>query len=49
MNDFQAATKNGKTPLHEAAESGNTDIVQMLLSLGANPHTQDKVYPKLLC
>ena len=40
---MQAAAKNGRTALHEAAESGSSDIVQLLLSNGASPLAEDKV------
>lgn len=40
---LQTAAKNGRTALHEAAESGNTEIVQLLLSHGARPQARDNV------
>lgn len=35
--------KGGSTPLHHAVVSGNLEIVQYLLSCGANINYQDKV------
>ena len=40
---LQAATHNGRTALHEAAESGHNDICQLLLSVGADPQAKNKV------
>ena len=40
---MQAVTRNGRTALHEAAEAGNNEIVQALLSIGARAEMQDKV------
>ncbi|XP_010771531.1 ankyrin-2-like, partial [Notothenia coriiceps] len=33
-----AKTKNGYTPLHQAAQQGNTHIINMLLQHGAKPN-----------
>ena len=35
-------TKIKKTPLHVASEKGKTDIVQYLISIGANKSAKDK-------
>ena len=40
---LQSVTHNGRTALHEAAESGHAEVVRLLLSAGANPYAQDKV------
>lgn len=43
---LQAVKNDGQTALHEAAEAGQTDTVQYLLSIGANTQAQDEVsYP----
>ena len=39
-------TQYNKTPLHHATESGHSNIVQMLLSNGANIEAVDKVINK---
>ena len=39
---LQAVKKNGQTALHEAAEAGHREVVQLLLSVGADGHAQDK-------
>ena len=35
--------QNGRTPLHEAAEAGHLNVVQHLVSSGADVNTKDKV------
>jgi hypothetical protein len=47
---LQLPKEDGQTPLHEAAEGGHKEVVQLLLSLGANPQLVDKVrYPTTQC
>ena len=36
-------TQDNKTPLHHFADSGHSDVVQMLLDKGANIEAVDKV------
>lgn len=43
MCALQAVKNDGQTALHEAAEAGQTDTVQYLLSIGANAQAQDEV------
>jgi ankyrin repeat protein len=40
---WQAVKNDGQTALHEAAEAGQRDTTQYLLSIGANPQAQDEV------
>ena len=35
--------QNGRTPLHEAAEAEHLNVVQYLVSLGADVNMKDKV------
>ena len=35
--------QDGRSPLHEATEKGNMDIVAILLKHGANTNTEDWV------
>ena len=47
---FQAVKNDGQTALHEAAEAGQKDAVEYLLSVGANAQAQDEVRSiPLLC
>ena len=39
----QAVKSDGQTALHEAAEAGQREAVEYLLSLGANTQAQDEV------
>lgn len=43
-NKMQAVTNTKRTALHEAAESGHTEIVKLLLAAGADPHARDEVH-----
>jgi uncharacterized protein len=36
-----ARDKGGRTPLHEAAETNNADVVELLLASGVNVDAQD--------
>ena len=40
-SDVDAQSMNGETPLHIASYHGQLKICQLLLDLGANPHTED--------
>ena len=42
---LQAVKNDGQTALHEAAEAGQKEAVQYLLSVGANAQAQDEVRP----
>ena len=40
---MQAVKNDGQTALHEAAEAGQKESVEYLLSMGANTQAQDEV------
>lgn len=40
---FWFALQNGYTPLHQAAQQGNTHIINVLLQHGAKPNTTTMV------
>jgi len=40
---MQAVKNDGQTALHEAAEAGQKEAVEYLLSVGANAQAQDEV------
>ena len=40
---LQAVKNDGQTALHEAAEAGQKESVEYLLSVGANTQAQDEV------
>lgn len=40
---MQSTRHDGQAPLHEAAEIGNTRLVQAFLALGADANIRDKV------
>lgn len=42
--DVNALDDDGRTLLHSASSSGHLEIVEYLLSLGANPNTHDEEY-----
>ena len=39
----------GATPLHIAADMGNTDIINCLVKAGADPNAADEVRSSCLC
>ena len=39
--DINASNESGTTPMHEAASSGQADVVQMLLDRGARARVRD--------
>ena len=46
---LQAVKNDGQTALHEAAEAGQKEAVEFLLSMGANAQAQDEVSHALSC
>ena len=40
---LQLTRKDGATPLHEAAAAGHTEVVKVLMSVGATPDVTDAV------
>jgi ankyrin repeat protein len=42
--DVNPADKDGRTPLHYAAQAGNSDVVQLLLQAGAKVDAQSKYH-----
>lgn len=47
--DIDVASDEGKTPLHSAAESGNTEAIRLLIKSGANLNVLDKDEETPLC
>ena len=42
-------TQNGASPLYVASQEGHTEVVDMLLSSGADPNLATKVCTALVC
>ena len=40
---MSCSLQNGRSPLHAAVEKGQTDIINILITHGANVDTQDSV------